>query len=92
MDVLLSTVIQLQRNPAPTASTLCEQALVKRADGKYVLTESTQFLNAPEYAAVSGNVIGASTTETPRLLTVVQASTAKTLHKQGICATREVLP
>jgi hypothetical protein len=92
MDILLSTVIQLTRNVAPVANTLCEQSLTKKANGAYVLQTGRQLLNAPQIGAATGDIIGASTVDAPRNLTLTQVSVVQALHKDGVCATPDKMP
>jgi hypothetical protein len=92
VDLILSTVIQLTRNVAPAAPTLCSQALIKRADGKHQLVSSTQFLNMPQYAAATGEIVGGGSVDPARSLTPTQVQTVIALHKSEVCATRATMP
>jgi hypothetical protein len=92
MDILLSTVIQLTRNVAPTANTLCEQSLTKKVNGAYVLQTGRQFLNAPQIGASTGVIVGAYTTDPQRTLTLTQVGIVQALHKDGVCVTPDKMP
>ena len=91
MDIVtLSAVMQLSRNAAPIAPTLCTQAIV-RSNGKTQLIGSTQFLHFPQYIANTGEVIAASSIDPPRTLTPRQAEIAIAVHGAGACVTPKML-
>jgi hypothetical protein len=91
MDIAtISAVIQLSRNPAPMASTLCSQAIV-RSNGKTQLIGSVQFLHLPEYMAKTGEVIAASSIDPPQTLNPRQTEIAIAVHRGGVCVTPKML-